>query len=115
LVRNRTTAGYQVIEGEPKTKAGVRAVALDRHTVKVLRGHRERQLAHQAKRLAAGKSWHESGYVFIRPDGEPIHPGYERTDPRPGPHEPPTVHTEHDERLYCQLRALARRDSNSHS
>jgi integrase len=76
VVRNRTTAGYQVIEGEPKTKAGVRAVALDRHTVRLLREHRERQLAHRARRLAAGKTWCDSGYVFTRPDGEPIHPGY---------------------------------------
>jgi integrase len=54
----------------------VRAVALDRHTVKVLRGHRERQLAQRARRQDAGKTWHDSGYVFTRPDGEPIHPGY---------------------------------------
>jgi integrase len=33
--------------------------------------------------------------------------------PRPGPHEPPIVHTEHDECLYCLLRVRARRDSNS--
>ena len=76
VVRNRTTAGYQVIEGDPKTAAGMRAVALDRHTVRVLREHRHRQLDHQARRLAAGKPWHDSGYVFVRPDGTPIHPGY---------------------------------------
>lgn len=34
VIRNRTTAGYQVVEGEPKTAAGRRPVALDRHTVK---------------------------------------------------------------------------------
>ncbi len=26
--------------------------------------------------MAAGKIWHDSGYVFVRPDGAPIHPGY---------------------------------------
>jgi hypothetical protein len=36
-------------------------------------------LADQARRLAAGKGWHESGYVFTRPDGSPIHPGYAST------------------------------------
>ncbi|SCL15382.1 site-specific integrase [Micromonospora inyonensis] len=30
--RNRTTAGYQVVEGEPKTAAGRRPVALDKRT-----------------------------------------------------------------------------------
>jgi integrase len=44
IVRNRTTAGYQVIEGPPKTPAGIRAVALDKQTVRVLREHRRRQL-----------------------------------------------------------------------
>jgi integrase len=76
IVRNRTTAGYQVVEGEPKTAAGVRAVALDRHTVKVLRAHHRHQTEQRAQRLAAGKVWHESGYVFVRKDGSPIHPGY---------------------------------------
>jgi len=76
VVRNRTTAGYRVIEGDPKTAAGVRAVALDRHTVRVLREHRRRQLEHRARRLAAGKIWRDCGYVFVGPDGGPIHPGY---------------------------------------
>jgi integrase len=76
IVRNRTTAGYQVIEGEPKTAAGVRAVALDRHTVRVLREHRRRQYEQRARRLAAGKIWRDSGYVFVGPDGGPIHPDY---------------------------------------
>jgi hypothetical protein len=47
VVRNCTPAGYRVIEGDPKTAAGVRAVALDRHTVRVLREHRRRQLEHR--------------------------------------------------------------------
>jgi integrase len=76
VVRNRTTAGYRVVEGEPKTAAGVRAVALDKHTVKVLRDHRRRQLAQRERWIAAGKLWHDSGYVFVRKDGSPIHPGY---------------------------------------
>jgi len=79
IVRNRTTAGYRVIEGDPKTAAGVRAVALDRHTVAVLREQRRRQLADRDRRVAAGKTWYDSGYVFTRPDGLPIHPGYATT------------------------------------
>jgi integrase len=76
IVRNRTAAGYTVVEGEPKTAAGLRAIALDRHTVRVLREHRRRQAPQRARRIAAGKVWHESGYVFVRKDGSPIHPGY---------------------------------------
>jgi integrase len=74
IVRNRTTAGYRVIEGPPKTAAGTRAVALDTHTARVLREHRARQLQQRTRRLAAGKTWHDAGYVFIRMDGAPIHP-----------------------------------------
>ena len=76
VVRNRTTAGYQVVEGEPKTAAGRRAVALDRRTVQVLREHRRRQAQQRERRLAAGKVWHDSGYVFVGKEGNPIHPGY---------------------------------------
>jgi len=77
--RQRTTAGYTVVEGEPKTAAGRRAVALDKHTVRILRAHRRHQLAQRDKRHAAGKVWIESGYVFTRKDGEPINPSYATT------------------------------------
>jgi integrase len=74
--RNRTTAGYQVVEGDPKTAAGRRPVALDKRTVQVLREHRRRQRDQQARRITAGTTWVDSRYVFVRKDGEPIHPGY---------------------------------------
>ncbi|MEV0131730.1 tyrosine-type recombinase/integrase [Dactylosporangium sp. NPDC050688] len=74
IVRNRTTAGYQVIEGPPKTAAGTRAVALDEHTLQILRQHRARQIEKRTRRRAAGKPWQDSGYVFVRMDGLPIHP-----------------------------------------
>jgi integrase len=74
--RNRTTAGYQVIEGDPKTAAGGRPVALDQSTVRVLREHRRRQRDQQGRRETAGKGWVDSGYVFVRKDGSPIHPAY---------------------------------------
>jgi integrase len=77
--RNRTTAGYTVVEGDPKTAAGRRAVALDKHTVQVLREHRRRQLDHRDRRHTAGKVWVDSGYVFTRKDGEPINPNYATT------------------------------------
>jgi integrase len=77
--RQRTTAGYTVVEGEPKTAAGRRAVALDKHTVAILRAHRSRQLAHRDKRHGNNQVCVDSGYVFTRKDGEPINPSYATT------------------------------------
>jgi hypothetical protein len=59
------------VEGAPKTRAGERPIALDRRTVQVLREHRRRQAEQQARRLAAGKAWEDSGYVFVGKDGSP--------------------------------------------
>jgi integrase len=79
IERNRTTAGYDIVEGPPKTAAGRRAVALDRQTVKVLRTHHRCQLDQQACRIENGKTWIDSGYVFTRSDGQPINPNYATT------------------------------------
>lgn len=76
VVRQRTTAGYDVFEGPPKSEASRRVVALDRYTVQVLRQHRERQQEQRARRAGVGKVCHDSGYVFTSPDGLPVHPGY---------------------------------------
>ncbi len=77
--RNRTTAGYQIVENDPKTPAGRRAVALDKQTVRVLRALRRRQLDQRRDTLADGRRWTDSGYVFVRGDGLPIHPNYATT------------------------------------
>ncbi|MEV0329105.1 site-specific integrase [Micromonospora echinospora] len=77
--RNRTTAGYHIVEGAPKTPAGRRAVALDKRTVQVLRTHRRRQLDQRTQAAENGKPWTDSGYVFTRPDGQPINPNYATT------------------------------------
>ncbi|MDZ5447388.1 site-specific integrase [Micromonospora sp. 4G57] len=74
--RQRTTACYQVHEGPPKSATSRRAVALDHHTVRVLRQHHDRQRHHHDTRTTAGRLWHNTGYVFTSPDGTPIHPGY---------------------------------------
>jgi integrase len=77
--RNRTTVGYQVVEGDPKTAAGRRTVALDRHTVRLLREHRRRQLERRDRRRAAHQIWVDSGYLFTGKDGNPINPSYATT------------------------------------
>jgi hypothetical protein len=64
--QQRIAYGHTVEDGEPKTKASRRTIALDRITVALLRTHLKRQ---QAERLAAGGGWQNSGKVFTNPDG----------------------------------------------
>jgi integrase len=64
-------AGRQVVVSEPKTSRGRRSIALDPRTVAALRAWKAAQAA---ERLAWGPSWVDSGLVFTREDGTPIHP-----------------------------------------
>ncbi|WP_430791317.1 tyrosine-type recombinase/integrase [Actinoplanes sp. G11-F43] len=76
ITRQRTTAGYTIHEGPPKSATSRRTIALDKHTVQVLRLHRLHQERHHLRRDNAGQPYLSSGYVFTRPDGAPFHPGY---------------------------------------
>jgi integrase len=60
---------------EPKTARSRRRIALDPTTIAVLRAH---HTAQSAERLAAGPTWSNSGLVFTRADGNPLHPEYVR-------------------------------------
>jgi hypothetical protein len=71
--QQRLAYGHTVAVGPPKTAASRRTIALDRHTVRLLRAHRKRQLA---ERMAAGERWQDSGYVFTTADGTALHPDY---------------------------------------
>jgi integrase len=62
---------YVVHESEPKTRMGKRSLALDPATVAALREHKARQ---DQERADVGSAWTDSGLVFTRPDGAPIHP-----------------------------------------
>jgi integrase len=64
-------AGRQVVTSEPKTSRGRRSIALDPRTVAALRAWRAAQAA---ERLAWGGAWVDSGLVFTREDGTPLHP-----------------------------------------
>ena len=57
----------------PKTAHSERIIALDRTTVAALRAHRSRQLAEFAR---AGEDSLNSGYVFTRPNGDPMAPDW---------------------------------------
>ena len=73
IEQQRIANGHLVTVGPPKTAASRRLVALDRHTVRLLREHRRRQRAEQR---AAGQGWQDSGYVFVAEDGMPLHPDF---------------------------------------
>jgi integrase len=73
IEQQRIAYGRTVAIGPPKTRASRRTIALDKTTTRLLRAHRRRQ---QAEYQAAGRTWHESGYVFTAPDGWPLHPDW---------------------------------------
>ena len=56
---------------EPKTKRGRRTIALDPVTLETLKAHAARQADEQGDWQEA---WLESGFVFTRENGEPLHP-----------------------------------------
>ena len=61
--------GWATEIGEPKTDSGARTIALDAVTVTVLRRWLKRQQGE-----AAAPGWTDSGHVFTREDGAPLHP-----------------------------------------
>jgi integrase len=68
--RGRVSVGYAVEEGTPKANRA-RTIGLGPETVAAVRNHRRRQLE---ERMAWGEAWVDSGLVFTREDGTPLHP-----------------------------------------
>jgi integrase len=62
---------YRIEFSEPKTDRSRRTIRLDQATVAALRAHRKRQIE---EKLILGPAWKDSGLVFTREDGSPIHP-----------------------------------------
>jgi integrase len=56
---------------DTKSRAGRRAIGLPVELVALLARHQEEQ---DLERAAAGQLWHDSGYVFATPVGEPVNP-----------------------------------------
>lgn len=72
ITKNRTKAGNETVE-LLTTKGGnngQRRVKLDSETIAQFNAHRKRQLV---ERLAIGELWHETNYVFVRENGEPLY------------------------------------------
>jgi len=55
----------------PKTDAGRRTIPVSPRLGATLRSHRRAQLE---ERMAWGEAWSDTGYVFTREDGAPLHP-----------------------------------------
>jgi len=68
--RSRSAIGYEVVETTPKS-GRARTISLESETVAVLRRWRQHQ---RQERLAWGEGWSDSGYLFTREDGRPLHP-----------------------------------------
>jgi integrase len=71
IVRTRVAVGWHVELSEPKTKRSRRTVVVDRFTIDALRAHHTDQ---GRDRLALGDKWPDTGFVFCREDGYPVHP-----------------------------------------
>ncbi len=69
--QTRVSVAGEVHASDPKTRASRRQISLDQLVVSVMRAHRRHQLE---ERLAWGPAWVDSGYVFTREDGGPLHP-----------------------------------------
>ena len=70
----RTQLGRQIVDGTPKTRAGVRTLSLDQGTVDVLRTQWERRCA--AEMSWGPDTWVDSGLVFTTEDGRGLQPQY---------------------------------------
>jgi integrase len=71
VCRSRVSVAWNVHESQPKTRSSRRSLSLDPRVVAILRAHRPRQLE---ERLAWGRAWIDSGFEFVRENGEPLHP-----------------------------------------
>ena len=68
----RVQIGWDVEDGQLKTDAGERSVALDHGTLHALLA---RQAVRDAERAITGDTWADrTGLLFTEPDGAPIHP-----------------------------------------
>jgi integrase len=73
IVRTRVLVKGKESTSSPKTDAGRRTIPLDAQLVAALKAHKVRQ---KEERLQWGPAWTDSGHVFTREDGTPLHPEY---------------------------------------
>src|SRR5690606_21916676 len=68
-----TAPDYKIVVSDVKSAHALRTIDLDERTVTVLRAWRKQQLE---QHMATGMRVDDSGFVFAKPDGSPLHPDY---------------------------------------
>ena len=68
-----TAPDYRMVVSDVKSAHSLRTIDLDERTVAVLRSWRKQQLEAY---MQTGVRTDDSGFVFARPDGDPLHPDY---------------------------------------
>lgn len=68
---NYKLTGQDIATKKPKTKGSVREVAIPAYLVDMCRAFRIEQLK---EKMRLGDAWHDTGYVFCKWNGEPMHP-----------------------------------------
>ncbi len=71
IITQLTEVDGVIVEGPPKSDAGIRTVPLDEDGACLLQQHRAWQ---NARRLELGYGWIDSGRVFTYEDGSPLRP-----------------------------------------
>lgn len=69
--RNRVVADHEVIVKAPKSRAGIRDIALGEQLLDILQGE---YLRYQADRQEFGSNFHDSRLLVRKEDGTPYHP-----------------------------------------
>jgi integrase len=63
--------GYTPVVKSVKSESGNRVLSLDKITIAALRAYHARRARWQ---LVSGETWPNTGFFFVRPDGQPWHP-----------------------------------------
>jgi integrase len=72
ISKSRGMAGGEIIEqSSTKSKSGNRKVQLSLSVVTALQDHAKRQ---EDEMVKLGSGWIETGYIFVRENGEPLYP-----------------------------------------
>ncbi len=73
VTQNVTAPNYHVTVSDVKSAHSLRTIDLDQRTIAVLRSWRRHQLEHD---METGARTDESGFVFAKHNGDPLHPDY---------------------------------------
>lgn len=71
IKRNLVRAGTKLVLKEPKSETSIRTLKLSKNLLTMLKNHRKRQLE---LKLLLGNEYKDNGFVFCKPNGEPINP-----------------------------------------